>query len=263
MKQIALTGLLVFLFFFGCAHRNASVAPDAPADTSSQAAAGGDLQTTGTPTADGESILETENPGYVADPIAPWNRAVFQFNDKFYFWFLKPVATGYRAVMPQLVRTGIQNFFTNLAGPLRFVSCVLQGKEEDAAHEFNRFFVNTIAGVLGFGNPAGKIPDLNPPKEDLGQTLGSYGIGNGFYIVWPFLGPSTLRDSVGSLGDFFLYPVSYVRPLEAWIAVRGTQAVNETSLRIGEYESLKEAAISPYEAFRDAYIQHRRKQVTK
>ena len=96
---------------------------------------------------------------------------------------------------------------------------------------------------------------------DLGQTLGVWGIGQGFYIVWPILGPSSPRDSMTIAGDYFLYPVSYISPWYAWLGVRTYKEVNATSLRIGDYEALKEAAIDPYVAFRDAYVQYRFKQV--
>jgi phospholipid-binding lipoprotein MlaA len=104
---------------------------------------------------------------------------------------------------------------------------------------------------------------LNIPKRDadLGQTLGVYGVGQGLYVVWPVLGPSSARDSVGIVGDFFLYPVSYITPWYAWLGVRGYEEINDASLRIGDYESLKEAAIDPYVALRDAYDQYRQKKV--
>ena len=197
----------------------------------------------------------------VADPLAFWNRAMFHFNDKFYFWVLKPVARGYRAAVPSPVRIGVRNFFTNLTTPIRLVNCILQWKWRAANAEFARFLLNSTVGVLGFGNPAKKYPKLNPDEEDLGQTLGVYGIGNGFYVVWPFLGPSTLRDSVGLVGDLFLNPVCYVEPTEAAVGITAYETVNETSFQIGDYESLKKAAINPYEALRDAYIQHRESKV--
>jgi len=199
----------------------------------------------------------------VADPLSFWNRAMFHFNDKFYFWVLKPVARGYGAAVPSPVRIGVKNFFTNLTTPIRLVNCILQGKWQAANAEFARFLLNSTVGVLGFGNPAKKYPKLNPSEEDLGQTLGAYGIGNGFYVVWPFLGPSTLRDSVGLVGDLFLNPVSYVEPTEAAVGITGYEMVNDTSFQIGDYESLKKAAINPYEALRDAYIQHRNSKVKK
>jgi phospholipid-binding lipoprotein MlaA len=123
--------------------------------------------------------------------------------------------------------------------------------------------LNSTVGVLGFGNPAAQHPDLNPDSEDLGQTFGRYGIGNGFYIVWPVLGPSTLRDSVGKVGDWFLDPVNYVEPSLDRYLIKAGDKINATSLRIGEYEALKEAAIDPYTAFRDFYIQYRQEKVVK
>jgi len=199
----------------------------------------------------------------IADPLAGWNRIMFHFNDKFYFWVLRPVSKGYRAVVPSLVRVGVKNFFTNITAPIRIVNSILQGKWKAADAEFARFLLNSTVGVLGFGNPAKKYPELDSNEEDFGQTLGAYGIGNGFYIVWPILGPSTLRDSVGLVGDFFLNPVSCVEPIEAYVGIRTYEEVNETSFIIGDYEAIKKAAIDPYEAFRDAYIQYRNSKVKK
>jgi len=204
-----------------------------------------------------------EEAGRVADPIAPWNRAMFHFNDKFYFWSLRPFAKGYKAVVPRPVRVGVRNFFNNITTPVRLANCLLQGKVESACAEISRFLVNSTIGVLGFGNPAKKDPLLNSSEEDLGQTLAAYRIGNGFYIVWPFLGPSTLRDSVGMIGDGFLNPVNYVEPVEAAVGITAYETMNETSFRIGDYESFKKAAIEPYEALRDAYIQNRKKKVSE
>ena len=197
----------------------------------------------------------------VADPLSPFNRAMFHFNDKLYFWALKPISRGYKVVVPTPVRSGIKNFFHNLTMPIRMVSCLLQGKGREASAELSRFLINSTVGILGFGNPAKRWPELNPSEEDLGQTLGRYGIGNGFYIVWPFLGPSTLRDSVGMVGEWFLNPVSYVEPNERYLGVRAIDTVNATSFRIGDYESLKEAAIDPYIALRNGYIQLRKRKV--
>jgi phospholipid-binding lipoprotein MlaA len=198
---------------------------------------------------------------HVADPLSPWNRAMFHFNDKLYFWLLKPLSRGYKAVIPTPVRSGVKNFFHNITMPVRMVSCLLQGKGRAASAELSRFLINSTVGVLGFGNPAKRWPELNPSAEDLGQTLGRYGIGNGFYIVWPILGPSTVRDSIGMVGDWFLDPVSYVESTESYVGLWTFKNVNETSFKIGDYESLKEAAIDPYVAIRNAYIQHRKKKV--
>jgi len=197
----------------------------------------------------------------IADPLYYWNKGMFHFNDKLYFWFLKPVATAYRAVIPGMVRSGVQNFFNNLEMPVRFVNCILQGKFEAASNEFARFIVNSTEGILGFDDPAKNYPELKKGDEDLGQTFATYGIGNGFYIVWPFLGPSTLRDTFGMAGDRFLKPVSYIEPLEVSLGVTGFRMINATSFKIGDYESFKKAALEPYEGLRNAYIQNRQKKV--
>lgn len=206
---------------------------------------------------------ETEDIGAVADPLEWFNRAMFQFNDKLYFWLLKPVAQGYRAVTPQQMRIGVQNFFTNLESPIRLANCILQGKAQAAEAELAKFLYNTTIGLLGFGNPAKKYAKLNPDPEDFGQTLGSYGIGDGFYIVWPILGPSTLRDSVGQAGDFFLSPTFYADPAEVSWGITAYDYVNRTSFRIGDYESLKKLALDPYEALRNGYMQLRQSRVKK
>ena len=198
----------------------------------------------------------------IADPLEPVNRVTHQFNDKLYFWALKPVAQGYKAVVPEPARIGVKNFFSNLGFPSRFLSCLLQADFSGAGTEAGRFTINTVWGIGGLLDPSsGKELDLQNQDTDLGQTLGVYGVGQGFYIVWPILGPSSPRDTISIAGDYFLSPVSYISPWYAWLGVRTYEEVNATSLRIGDYEALKEAAIDPYVAFRDAYIQYRLKQV--
>jgi len=197
----------------------------------------------------------------VADPLYYWNWSVFHFNDKLYFWILKPVSEVYRAVVPRQIRSGLYNFFYNIEMPVRFVNCILQGKFETAGDEFAGFVVNSTEGILGFDNPAKNYPELQRGSEDLGQTLGSYGIGNGIYIVWPLLGPSTLRDTLGMAGDRFLKPASYIEPIELSMGVAGLRTINATSFKIGDYETYKEAALKPYEGLRNAYIQNRQKKI--
>jgi phospholipid-binding lipoprotein MlaA len=209
-----------------------------------------------------EQEARDEEAARIADPLEPFNRAMYHFNDKLYFWALKPVSQGYNKIVPEAARVSVKNFFSNLGFPVRFISCLLQVDFSGAAAEFGRFAVNTIWGIGGLLDPSSS-QQLNLPKReaDFGQTLGLYGVGQGLYIVWPVLGPSSARDSVGIVGDFFLYPVSYIRPWYDWLAVRAYQEVNDTSLRIGDYESLQEMAIDPYVALRDAYSQYRQKKV--
>lgn len=197
-------------------------------------------------------------PVLVPDPLLHWNQAMYQVNDRLYFWLLKPVASGYRAAVPTPLRQAVRNWFHNIAAPARFVSCALQGKFAAAGGELGGFLMNSTAGMLGFGNPARRFPALNPEAEDLGQTFGVWGADHGFYLVWPLLGPSSLRDTVGTVGEIFLDPLYwYVDPSLARLGITAVDVVNETSFRIGDYEALKAAAIEPYSALRDAYIQHR------
>jgi phospholipid-binding lipoprotein MlaA len=200
----------------------------------------------------------------IKDPLEPVNRAFFQFNDKLYFWVLKPMAVGYSAVTPEPVRIGINNFFYNLAFPVRFINCLLQGKGQDASDEVVRFFINSTVGMAGFIDVATNKLEIKKYDEDLGLTFGIWGLGPGLYINWPILGPSTLRDTAGFVGDAFLYPISYIiDPTKYTFALNAFNLLNQTSLRIGDYEDLKKAAFDPYIALRDAYYQNRKSKLEK
>ena len=196
----------------------------------------------------------------IADPIEPVNRAFFYFNDKLYFWVLKPVATGYNAVVPEDARVGVRNFFSNLTTPARVANCLLQVNFKCAGTETARFLLNTGLGMGGFLDP-GKDAHLEKQDKDLGQTLGIWGIGPGFYINWPLLGPSSLRDTAGFIGDLFFDPRTYIFDQPIFYVVRPYELVNDTSLRIGEYEDFKEAALDPYTALKDAYAQYRKNKI--
>jgi phospholipid-binding lipoprotein MlaA len=213
----------------------------------------------------------------VSDPLEGFNRAMFWFNDYFYFYAAKPVARTWEAVLPQPLRRGISNAFYNLRFPIRFVNSLLQGKPGRAAQETGRFLLNSTFGLGGLVNVA-KGVDLDPPEEDLGQTLGVWGIGQGFFLYLPFLGPSSARDLVGNTGDYFLDPLTWLfwdfgdedKQLKEWsdserlwvpLAIRAGDNVNELSFRLGDYEALKKASLDPYAAIRDIYIQARQNQV--
>ena len=198
----------------------------------------------------------------IADPLEPLNRIMYHINDALYFWVIRPVTQLYTDITPEPVRIGIHNFFHNLTTPIRFVSCHFQGKTEAAGIELNRFLINSTVGILGFGDPAKDQHGLTPPQpEDLGQSLATHGIGNGFYIVWPILGPSTARDSVGMLGGYFLNPVCYVEPTETAISISAARFINDNSFHLGQYEAFKSSALDPYVAMREIYIQYRNKQI--
>jgi len=205
---------------------------------------------------DDEEFSSGTTDGEIFDPIEGYNRIMHAFNDKLYHYFLKPVAKGYNFIVPKPARVSVKRVFYNAAMPKRLVNCLLQGKLKGAGTEFARFSINTTFGLGGLFNPAGKcIEDYN---EDSGQTLGHYGMGTGMYIVWPFLGPSSLRGTTGIVLDTALSPLTYLK-MELWekLSIRGYTKTNDTSLRLGEYEDLKESAIDPYIALRNAYFQHR------
>ena len=198
----------------------------------------------------------------IADPIEPWNRAMYHVNDKLYFWLFKPVAKGYRYAVPEGVRGIFNNFYENLKAPIRIVNNFLQGKPGYAGIELSRFLINSTVGVGGLRDCAKECFGINGHGADFGQTLGKYGVGFGFYIVWPLLGPSSPRDTVGLLADRALTPTTYfssqsISPESAGLSVH--EKINYTSFHIGDYEALKDAAIDPYIAMRDAYVQYRKK----
>ncbi|MGB7972475.1 MAG: VacJ family lipoprotein [Candidatus Deferrimicrobiaceae bacterium] len=208
-----------------------------------------------------DPFAEESPPPRLADPLEPLNRALFVFNDKAYYWVMKPVAQGYAAIVPETARVSVRNFFRNITMPVRFVNNLLQGKIRNSGVELLRFLINTTTGIGGLFDPAKNDWHIEPREEDLGQTLGKYGLGHGFYLVLPLLGPSSLRDTAGLAGDFFLDPVNYIDDDRVVIGARVLNAENEVSLRIGVYEDLTKSALDPYVAVRDAYSQHRAEKV--
>ena len=207
---------------------------------------------------------EAVYPVQIADPLEPYNRVMFLINDKLYFWLLKPTAQGYKFVVAEDFRTCIANFFSNIFTPVRLVNCMLQGKFKNAETEVLRFIVNSSIGILGFGDPGKQMFNMDISNEDFGQTLGVWGVGHGFYIVWPLVGSSSIRESVGFLGDsLWINPIWYIEPAGAAISVGLFRRFNDLSFRIGEYEAIKEAALEPYSAVRNGWVQFRNTLVEK
>jgi len=204
-----------------------------------------------------------EQPLSIADPLYPYNFFMYYFNDVFYTAVLKPVTCAYKALTPVCIRKGVDNFFRNLLFPVRLVNNLLQGKVKEAGTEVEIFLINSTIGVAGFSQVAQNQFNLNTSKEDFRQTLGSWSIDNGFYLVLPLIGPSTLRDSIGLAGDYFLAPVNYIKSSELSYGLWALDLVNYTSFHIGDYESLKKAALDPYQALKDAYIQNMNEKIRK
>jgi phospholipid-binding lipoprotein MlaA len=201
---------------------------------------------------------EWETADSLADPLEPINRFFFHFNDKLYFWLLKPVATVYSGFIPEDLQVAIRNFFDNLQTPARAVNSLLQGKVRDSSEELARFALNSTVGIFGLGDFARDVFGLRSSYEDFGQTLAFYGAGGVFYINWPFLGPSNFRDSIGKLGDAYLHPIILLdADLGVVIGAWTFEKVNYTALTLGDYELFTETALDPYTAVKDAYQQYR------
>lgn len=193
----------------------------------------------------------------IADPLEPFNRAMFAFNDKAYRNVLKPIARGYR-VVPEPARASIAKVFLNLRTPVSAVNALLQLDLPNAGTEFSRFVLNSTVGVLGLFDPATAM-GIEADNEDLGQTLAHYGVGHGFYLVVPLFGSYSLRDGLGRLGNSQINPV-----LQAWdpdigefLAYRLLEAETILSLDQDTYEAFYESALDPYAFFRSAYVQSR------
>jgi phospholipid-binding lipoprotein MlaA len=194
---------------------------------------------------------------HISDPLEPMNRAFFQFNDRLYFWVLKPVAKGYRKITPEHFRQSIKLFFVNARYPVRLVNNVLQGRMREAGIETARFILNSTVGIGGLFDPARDEWRLQPHAEDLDQTLGFYRIKPGFYLNWPVFGPSSVRGTVGTIGDSFLSPWNYIDGFAVTYGTRIYDTINSSSLRLGEYEGFKRATFDPYVSLRDAYFENR------
>ena len=194
------------------------------------------------------------------------SRAIFKFNMAFDEVFLEPVAKGYNK-LPSAIRTGTSNFTSNIGTLLSIPNNILQGNVKQIGHSVGSFVVNTSVGILGFLNPAERI-GLKPHKEDVGQTLGAYGIGSGCYFVLPILGPTTVRDSIGMIADSFVDPFAHItlRNHEIlgtsgtaldYYSVKGVDAVDFRAENDLNFESLEKNSIDLYSSLKSIYLQDR------
>lgn len=214
-----------------------------------------------------EEDLEASASAEIADPLEKVNRKIFAFNDFAYKKVFRPFAKGYSKIMPDPAEKGLSNAFDNLAYPSRLVGNLLQGKFKGAGKETGRFLVNTTVGLGGLMDPAKEIKSLQTPKEDLGQSFGKWGLGHGFYVVLPFMGPTSLRDFVGNVGDSAANPIpqpwSQVDDDSDRALLQATEVVNSLPNILDLYDSLTRSAIDPYTAARNAYAQLRARQTSE
>ncbi|MCA9409104.1 MAG: VacJ family lipoprotein [Candidatus Omnitrophica bacterium] len=210
---------------------------------------------------------ETEQ-NSISDPLVKYNQFMFKVNHKIYKHLFTPLSKGYDFLIPKKVQSSVNNFFTNVGTPQRFGNNLLQLKWKYALTEFSRFVINSTIGIGGFFDPAQAAFHLEKHDEDLGQTLGHYGAGPGPYIVWPIIGPSTLRDTIGVIGDNAFDPTFWFGVLDTFeedeilFAVSMVERVNKYSYTIRDnYDRIINNAFDPYTSLQHAYIENRKKKI--
>ena len=215
-------------------------------------------------------LFTTANTKATEECFEKTSRAIFKFNMALDDIVLEPLAKGYNK-LPSPVKTGTNNFTSNIGTLLSIPNNVLQGNIKQLGHSVGSFAINTTVGVLGFLNPAEKL-GLKPHKEDVGQTLGSYGIGAGCYFVLPLFGPTTVRDSAGLIADTFLDPFAHVTIRENEIlstsgnsldyySVKGTSAIDFRASNDKNLENLEKNSIDLYSSIKSIYLQDRENKI--
>jgi phospholipid-binding lipoprotein MlaA len=190
------------------------------------------------------------------DPLEGLNRTIFTVNDKVDQYALKPVAKGYVFITPQPVRDSITNFFSNIGDVYIAANNLLQLKITDGVEDIMRIVINTVFGVGGLFDVA-TLAKLPKHENDLGLTLGHYGVPAGPYLVLPLFGPSTVRDAVGSIGNYYVNPLSYIDPPGLSWALYGVNVINTRANLLNASDVLEGAALDKYSFVRNAYLQRR------
>lgn len=239
--------------------------PSEPAVNSVQENSVQDIGATAADTIEHPDTDDEDETFEICDPLAPVNEAMFHFNDKLYYWGLKPVTLAYSYVMPEFARIGFNNFFSNLRSPVNIVNNLLQFEISRSFLELLRLIFNSVVGVGGFFDASSALLGIDKQEADFGQTLGLYGIGQGCYLVLPVVGPTSFRDGIGLTGDMFMSPPTYLGYffLTFWEASGAYlyEKVNDTSFKIGDYEQFMSMSLDPYQAQKNAFVQYRRKKV--
>ncbi len=266
--SIAANLAVALLLGVGCASSGGSAGPEAGAGDAPVAAE------SATPQGDEARVASAADDPYAADeyddlyfddeyvevdtndPIEPFNRGVFAFNDGMDRFVLEPVATGLDWVVPDFAQRALRNGFDNLRFPIVFFNDLFQGKPAGAGKDLARFLVNSTVGLGGLMDPAAEI-GLPPRNEDFGQTLGFYGVPPGPYLMLPFFGPSNVRDTGGLVVDTVFRALGFFIPLVASVAMQGIDTVNRRSLMREQIQAERKAALDWYAAVRSAYSQYR------
>jgi phospholipid-binding lipoprotein MlaA len=207
--------------------------------------------------ADSANGFEAEEGLNENDPWEPFNEKTFWFNRQFDRYLLKPVATGYDWVLPDPVQVSVGNALDNVDVVRRLTNNLLQLKFSGAGREVARFSINSTIGVAGLFDVARDEFGIEQSNEDTGQTLGSYGVEPGPYLVLPFLPVTTVRDGIGLVADTAMNPLNYFIPMGATLGITATEAVNDRSLNLEKFENVEEGVIDLYSAVRNGYLQRR------
>ncbi len=212
----------------------------------------------------GDEPVESEQ---VSDPLEGWNRMWFSINDVLLLDVIKPVYKGYEFVVPAELRSGFRNILNNIKAPVRIVNSILQFEFGQAMVELGRFMVNSTVGIGGLvevAKPEDALVPIDLKTANFGSTLAKWGFGEGFYLVLPLFGPSTLRDTFGLAGDMVASPTFWsgepTGPINKYVnyATSGTLQFNDFGSALDGYEAITSSSIEPYIALRNAYIQLKR-----
>jgi phospholipid-binding lipoprotein MlaA len=195
--------------------------------------------------------------GNPKDPIEGFNRAMYGFNEAVDTVLIKPVAQGYDAALPDPVRTGVTNFFGNIADFFIGVNNLLQGKPDQAVSDLGRVLVNSTIGILGLFDVATGA-GLEKHEEDFGQTFGRWGVGNGAYVVVPIFGPRTVRDTAGLILDVTADPVANIGNVPTRNSLLALRLIDTRADLLPADKVIEEAALDKYSYVRDGYLQRRR-----
>jgi phospholipid-binding lipoprotein MlaA len=198
--------------------------------------------------------------GNPKDPIEGFNRAMYGFNDAVDTALIRPVAQGYDAVLPSPVRTGVTNFFGNIADLLIGVNNLLQGKPDQAVSDLGRVLVNSTIGILGVIDWATDM-GMEKHEEDFGQTFGRWGVGDGAYVVLPIFGPRTVRDTAGLIVDVAADPVGHIDHIPTRNVLLALRTIDIRADLLPADNVIEEAALDKYSYIRDGYLQARRSQI--